>query len=243
MPARCAASGFFGHDLALARWAGTVSEDFSVFGKDQFAPLDEALLLACLESETEVRDLAEAAVLTFSLRRAIQARLKSATGETWLSSRSAQDAAKLVESLCKRFPLFAKQLLKRHGKRPKFQVTDEYDVQDLMHGLLRLHFEDVRPEETTPSHGGSSARMDFLLMPEEVVVEVKMTRKNLGQRDLTSQLAEDKERYKSHPHCRTLVCFVYDPDGRCDHPTALEKDLSETTARMKVIVIVGPKGL
>jgi hypothetical protein len=85
--------------------------------------------------------------------------------------------------------------------------------------------------------------MDFLLMPEEVVVEAKMTRKNLGQRDLTSQLAEDKERYKSHPHCRTLICFVYDPDGYCDKPNALEKDLSETTERMRVIVIVAPKGL
>lgn len=236
-------SGLLPHELALARWAGSVSEVFSAFGKDQFAPLDEALLSACLESETEMRDLAEAAVLAFSLRRAMQARLKSATGETWLSSRNAQDAAKLVESLCRRFPFFAKQLQKRHNKRTGFQVADEYDVQDLMHALLQLHFDDVRPEETTPSHGGSSARMDFLLMPEELVVEAKMTRKNLGQRDLTSQLAEDKERYKSHPHCRTLICFVYDPDGYCDQPTALETDLSETTARMKIIVIVAPKGL
>ena len=231
------------HELALARWAGSTSEAFAPYGNDGFASLDEALLSACLESEIVVRDLAEAAVLSYSLHRAIRARLKSATDETWLSTRTTQDAPKLVETLCRRFPLFTKQLQKRHDKRPISQIRDEYDVQDFMHALLQLHFDDVRPEETTPSHGGSSARMDFLLMPEEVVVEVKMTRKNLRQRELTSQLAEDKERYKSHPHCRTLICFVYDPEGFCDQPAALEKDLSESAERMRTIVVVSPKGL
>src|SRR5262249_32448796 len=162
------------------------------------------LLSACLNSEIEVRDLAEAALLTRSIRHAVRARLKSAASETWLVPRHRQDAVTVIESLCRRFPLFAKGLHKRHSNRPGFQGTDEYDVEGLIQALLQLHFEDVRPEEPTPSHGGGSARMDFLMMPEEVVVEVKMTRKNLGQREIVSELAEDKERYKSHPHCRTL---------------------------------------
>ncbi|WCJ60723.1 hypothetical protein NXS98_06235 [Fontisphaera persica] len=230
-------------ELALARWLGGVSQTFVSFATQNFGPLDEALLQVTLESELDVRDLAEAALLISSIRQATQARLKSAIADTWVLSRGAQDAALLVESICRRFPLFAKQLQRRHDKRKTFPLEDEYDVQDLMHALLRLHFDDVRPEETTPSRGGSSARMDFLLMPEEVVVEVKMTRKNLGQRDVAAQLAEDKERYRAHPHCRTLICFVYDPEGYCDKPTALERDLSETTERMRIIVIVAPKGL
>ncbi len=230
-------------ELALARWIGSVSKTFASFAHHNFGPLDEALLQAGLESEPEIHDIAEAAVIMSSLRQATRARLKSAIADTWLRSRNAQDAALLVESLCRRFPLFAKQLLKRHDARKTIQIQDEYDVQDLMHALLQLHFEDVRPEETTPSHGGSSARMDFLLMPEEVVVEVKMTRKNLRQREIASQLAEDKERYRSHPHCRTLICFVYDPDGHCDKPKSLEKDLSETTEKMRIVVIVAPTGL
>ncbi len=230
-------------ELALARWIGSASKTFVSFADQSFGSLDEALLAKSLESDPEVHDLAEAAVLTCSLRQAIRARLKSAVAETWLLSRDAQDSATLLESICRRFPLFGRQLTKRHDNRPGFQVADEYDVQDLMHALLHLHFDDVRPEEHTPSHGGSSARMDFLLMPEEVVVEVKMTRKNLGQREVTSQLAEDKERYKSHPHCRTLICFVYDPGGYCERPTALERDLSEKAGRIDVRVIVAPKGL
>jgi REase_DpnII-MboI len=230
-------------ELALARWLGVVSKAFAPFSQNNFASLDEALLTVCLESELKVPDLAEAALLDYSLRQASRMRLKSAIEDTWTAPKDTQDAVLLVESICRRFPLFAEKLQKRHSKRTAFQIQDEYDVQDLMHALLQLHFDDVRPEETTPSHGGSSARMDFLLIPEEVVIEVKMTRKNLGQREITSQLAEDKERYKSHPHCRTLICFVYDPGRYCDKLAALEKDLSETKEQMRIKVIVTPKGI
>ena len=37
-----------------------------------------------------------------------------------------------------------------------------------------------------------------LVKPEHVVVEVKMTRKGLGQKELVTQLAEDILRYQSH---------------------------------------------
>ena len=58
-------------------------------------------------------------------------------------------------------------------------VEDEYDVQDLLHALLRLYFKDIRPEEWTPGYAGTSSSMDFLLHPEEIVIEVKKTRKGL----------------------------------------------------------------
>jgi len=111
-----------------------------------------------------------------------------------------------------------------------------------MHGLLKLHFTDVRPEEVTPSYAGTSSRTDFLLKQEQVVIEVKKTRKNLGQKEIADQLIIDKERYRSHPDCKTLVCFVYDPEGRCDNPTALENDLSDAQGNPKVVVMVAPKG-
>lgn len=41
--------------------------------------------------------------------------------------------------------------------------SSEYDIQDLLHALLRPGINDIRPEEYTPSYAGSSTRMDFLL--------------------------------------------------------------------------------
>src|SRR5207247_2258011 len=104
-----------------------------------------------------------------------------------------------------------------------------------------LHFSDVRPEEWTPSYSGNASRMDYLLKPEQIVVETKMTRKGLGQKEVVTELAEDILRYQSHQDCKTLICFVYDPAGRCSHPTALEHDLSKDHSTLRIIVIVQPK--
>ena len=105
-------------------------------------------------------------------------------------------------------------------------IEDEYDVQDLLHALLRLYFDDVRPEEWTPSYAGKSARMDFLLKEEKIVIEVKKTRKGLGDKELGDQLIIDVERYKIHPDCKKLICFIYDPEGRIGNPGGLVSDLN-----------------
>jgi hypothetical protein len=112
-----------------------------------------------------------------------------------------------------------------------------------MHALLLFHFDDVRAEEVAPSVGGKSGRMDFLLKGERLVVETKMTRKSLGQREVGDELIIDMKRYRSHPDYRTLVCLVYDPGGYCHAPTALENDLSGVDGDFRTRVIVCPKGL
>jgi len=60
----------------------------------------------------------------------------------------------IVSKICDRFNLVARQLRNRHESRPTLEIEDEYDVQDLMHALLRIFFEDIRPEEWTPSYAG-----------------------------------------------------------------------------------------
>lgn len=120
-------------------------------------------------------------------------------------------------------------------------MNDEYDVQDLLHAFLRLHFDDVRAEEWTPSYAGSASRMDFLLKKEKVVIEVKKTRKNLGAKEVGEQLMIDIERYTAHPDCETLICFVYDPEGRVANPVGIENDLNRDTDNLKVITIITPK--
>ncbi len=88
----------------------------------------------------------------------------------------------IVERICSRFSLVSRQLGERHNSRPTIDVNDEYDVQDLLHALLKLHFDDIRPEEWTPSYAGRSSKMDFLLKSEQLVIEVKKTRDDFMDR-------------------------------------------------------------
>lgn len=149
-------------------------------------------------------------------------------------------ALDLVERLCERFHLVARQLRSRHNDRETLGVTDEYDVQDLMHALLRVHFDDVREEEYSPSYAGASTRMDFLLAREQIVLEVKHSRAGLSSKVLGTQLIEDIARYSTHPACGTLVCFVYDPLGLIANPRGLEDDLQKVPANFPVVVRIRP---
>jgi hypothetical protein len=152
------------------------------------------------------------------------------------------DAPAIVRLICQRFHSVAIQLAKRHAKRATLNIADEYDVQDLLHALLRLHFDDVRAEESTPSFGGGGARMDFLLKEEQIVLEAKMTRSDLKDKEITDELIQDVTRYKSHPDCKQLVCIVYDPAGLLKNPTGIVSDIEQlSTESLAVEVQVVPK--
>ena len=55
------------------------------------------------------------------------------------------------------------------------KINNEYDVQDLLRGILAGLFDDVRNEESTPSHAGLTSRTDPLLKNEQIIIETKMT--------------------------------------------------------------------
>ena len=132
----------------------------------------------------------------------------------------------LLPLVFKKFNKVSRQLRYRHENRSTLDIEDEYDVQDLLHALLLLFFDDVRTEEWAPSFAGMPARMDFLIKQENIVIEVKKTRKGLADKEIGNQLIEDIERYKQHPDCKQLICFVYDPDGQIRNPDGLINDLN-----------------
>lgn len=164
--------------------------------------------------------------------------------EEWGIDENAQpsfDAIEIIENLCERFHLVVRQLKARHDNRETLAVEDEYDVQDLLHSLLTLYFDDIRPEEWTPSYAGGSSRMDFLLKQEQIVIEVKKTRKTLGAKEIGEQLIIDIKKYEAHPDCTKLFCFVYDPEGWIANPRGIENDLNREDCELPVKVLITPR--
>ncbi len=132
-----------------------------------------------------------------------------------------------IERIFTRFCKVARQLTHRHDGRETLRITDEYDVQDLLRALLSLYYDDVRPEEPTPSHAGSSLRSDFLIPEIEAVIEVKKTRPTMTDKTLSEELIVDIEKYQAHPICKKIYCFVYDPDMILHNPAAIKNDLEK----------------
>jgi hypothetical protein len=150
---------------------------------------------------------------------------------------SSEFLTKVIDS----FHNVARQLQNRHSNRETININDEYDVQDLLHAILKINFSDIRAEEYTPSYAGSSTRVDFLLKKEKIVIEVKKTRNGLNDREIGNQLILDTQHYKAHPDCRKLVCFVYDPENRIQNPRGLEEDLNIISSDdFKVEVYIRP---
>jgi hypothetical protein len=146
-----------------------------------------------------------------------------------------------IEIITNRFHVVVMQLRQRHNNRNTIDVIDEYDVQDLFRSLLGMYFNDIRPEEWVPSYAGSASRSDFLLPEINTIIEVKKTRQSMTTKELGDQLLIDIAKYKKHPQCSRLICFVYDPEGRVTNPRGIENDLSNCDKDIDVRTIIVPK--
>lgn len=202
------------------------------------------------DPEHYLRDLENiASRLTF-----IQSKLSGSTSPALSTSQSAiastgdrnappptDTSVALLRQLLHRFHVVATQLQERYDNRSTLTISDEHDVQDLLHAVLRLHFDDVRPEEWTPSYAGKSSRVDFFLKPQLIVIEAKKTRQGLGAKELGDELIIDIHRYSQMAACKILICFVYDPASLLRNPRGFEADLSGQRDNLLVEVIVGPR--
>lgn len=147
----------------------------------------------------------------------------------------------ILRRVCARFHLVARQLRLRKEYRPTLEINDEYDLQDLFYALLRLQFDEVGTEDWPPAYANGMRRTTYLLDWEKTAVVVKQTRSGLTTKDLAEQVAADKAHYAARPNGATLVCFIYDPEGRVGNPRGLEADLTTTEGSYRVEVIVAPK--
>jgi REase_DpnII-MboI len=144
------------------------------------------------------------------------------TGTAPAMPKAVQDVlARLVRGL----PRAMYPLIKRRKGATQLSFRSEYDLQDLLHALLRPWVADIRPEEFTPSYAGSSARMDFLLPAHELVLELNLVRDHPHARQIPKELIVDIEHYAAHPACKHLWCVIYDPDRLIQNVAGLVGDL------------------
>ena len=148
-----------------------------------------------------------------------------------------------LENIFYSFQKISNQLKRRYSKRETLIINDEYDVQDLLHSLLHLYFEDIRNEDWVPEYAGGKSRVDFLLKNEKMIIEVKMASENLQDKDIGDQLIIDVAHYKSHPDCKKIICFVFDPKICINNPTGLKNDLERLSENggVEVRIFIQPQ--
>ncbi|MBW4717301.1 hypothetical protein [Saccharothrix obliqua] len=141
-------------------------------------------------------------------------------------------------SLFRRLPAALAILERGNRDRAGLEVNDEYDLQRVLHAVLRLHFDDVEAEETTPRRAGGSYRIDFVLRQEKVAIEAKMTRPSLSAKEIRRQLVDDMFGYRRQENVAALVAVVYDPGRRIDNPAGFEQDINTDDSELPVRVVI-----
>lgn len=131
----------------------------------------------------------------------------------------------LLERLVKGLQRAMHPLTHRRKGSQSLSFSNEYDVQDLLHALLRPWVQDIRPEEFTPSYAGSSTRMDFLLPAHKLVLETKIVRDRSHAKKIGDELIIDIEHYRRHMDCKDLWCVIYDPNQFITNAEGLKSDL------------------
>jgi hypothetical protein len=143
----------------------------------------------------------------------------------------------VLEGVLRRLPRVIRQLRVRHGDRPPFRVLDEIDLEDLLRALLPLHFDEVRPEVRTPRYA-SATRTDFLLPAEGIALAIKFPRPDMDVPTLLEQTREDAVYYQREKKCRTLVIFVYDPEGALRERCLPEAIAAEFAPELELRLVV-----
>ena len=147
-----------------------------------------------------------------------------------------------IRKTLSRFDLFVDQLKRTRKDKIQYTVQDEYDIQNLVHALLRLDFDDVRKEDPSPICAGSSSRIDLVLKKEKILVEIKKSNSTNREKEIGDQLIEDIAKYAEYPDAMILICFIYDPEHWLENPVGLIHDLEkQSTEKLNVEVIICPR--
>ena len=160
------------------------------------------------------------------LRRQLESlRTEPTAKELPLSVTPPDDLADLLQILIKGVPRAMRPLRRRRKGSTPIPFDSEYDLQDLLHSLLSPWVGDIRREEYTPSHAGSSSRIDLVLPQHQTVIEAKCVRDARHAKKIGDELLLDVAHYRVHPNCDFLWAVVLDARGEIGNVEGLVADL------------------
>ncbi|MGD1940614.1 MAG: hypothetical protein ACFB0G_04830 [Leptolyngbyaceae cyanobacterium] len=117
----------------------------------------------------------------------------------------------LVEQLCQRLPQVARILAVRSRKgKSAYEVSDEYDVQDLLHAVLRGYLKYSVQEDPLPKVAGAkSSRADISIEELGILIELKYVHGPEDQKRLFDEYSQALVLYPRWRFLRHLIYLVY----------------------------------
>lgn len=148
----------------------------------------------------------------------------------------------LVEQLCRRLPQVARILAvrSRKGKNP-YEIADEYDVQDLLHAILRGYLKYSVQEDPLPKVAGAkSSRADISIEELGMLIELKFVHGPEDQKRLFGEYSQDLLLYAQWKPLRHLIYLIYNSadlrDSEAFEKLSSDQEISGKRFSVKVIL-------
>jgi len=90
-------------------------------------------------------------------------------------------------------------------------IESEADVQDVLYLLLRPWIIDLNYESPADKTANRFVIKDFASASGRFVIDAKYIRDKDHGKNISKELHDDIEMYRTHPRCDDLIFFVFDP--------------------------------
>lgn len=122
----------------------------------------------------------------------------------------------------------------------RWDVENEYHVQNLLWAVLAPLFPDLNDEETLPPVGQINPRVDLSIPSLGTVVEVKFIRPGTPFQDVIEEIAADASLYATDPRWTSLIPFVWDDARRMEEHQKLVAGLKQLPGVIGAVVVSRP---
>lgn len=122
----------------------------------------------------------------------------------------------------------------------RWEVQNEYHVQNLLYAILVPLFADLNDEETIPPVGQKNPRLDLTIPSIGTIVEVKFLRPSVSMQKIIDEIATDVGLYGTDPRWTSLIPFIWDDSGRTEEHAKLVSGLCQMDMVIGAIVVPRP---
>jgi len=159
-------------------------------------------------------------------------------------STSAADVARLLAGISRAMRRWAweEEPRTKNSAPARWDVENEYHVQDLLWAILAPVFPDLDDEEWLKSLGHHHPRADLAIPSLALIVEVKFLRKGKGAFSTAIQeVAADASTYlQDGSGYRQIVAFIWDDEARTEEHDELRRGLMQIPGVEDAIVVCRP---
>ncbi|MFK4503990.1 hypothetical protein ABIF86_008281 [Bradyrhizobium japonicum] len=162
-----------------------------------------------------------------------------------IGSATRQDLTLLLQNLSRGMKRWSFEQAKRTAKSriARWEIENEYHVQNLLWAVLAPIFPDLDDEENFPSIGHKKPRADLVIPSLRTIIEVKFLR-DRGQRgcaNIIEEIAADTALYLSRTkEYDNIIAFVWDDCAQTEHHHELKQGIERLAGISAGVVLPRP---